>query len=129
MKSQKKEESLIHVRFEYNEAIQAKRDILFSQISALRIEKSIKSYSFYRLKEIELKMILHKKMKELRITISRLEKALPKLEIPEIIERKDSSKKEVSEPKEITQSSSDIESQLKTIQRRLDQLQRNSMDL
>ncbi|MBU1252308.1 MAG: hypothetical protein KJ905_00580 [Nanoarchaeota archaeon] len=121
--------SLIHVRFEYEEAVEARRDILFSQIVSLRIEKAIRGYGFYRMKELDLKAALYRKIKDVRMTITKLEKTLPKLEIPEIIEKKISGKPDSVEHIERDGGDGDIENQLKEIQKRLDHLQRDSMGL
>ena len=44
-------ENLIHVRFGYKEAFQAKRDILSSEMALLKIAKTIQGYGFYRSQE------------------------------------------------------------------------------
>ena len=127
------QENLIHVKFEYEEAVDAKRDFLFSQITALRIEKAIQGYRFYRMKELNLKATLYKKMKELRLNLVKLHKTLPKLEIPKILnrEREDLIESEpisvMESPKEKTPYGNDVESQLREIQRRLDNLQRSDV--
>ncbi|MBU2503818.1 MAG: hypothetical protein KJ879_02075 [Nanoarchaeota archaeon] len=129
MASNTSNKSLIHVRFEYEEAIEARRDILFSQVVSLRIEKAIRGYGFYRMKELELKSALYRKIKDVRMTITKLEKTLPKLEIPEIIEKKISGEPDSVEHAKKNSGNGDIESQLKEIQNRLDHLQRDSQDL
>ena len=58
-------ENLIHIRLEYGEAVEAKKDVLASEISLLKILKKIRAYREYKSKEFELKMDLYKKIKDL----------------------------------------------------------------
>jgi len=126
----KKTDNLIHVRFDYEEAVESRRDVLFSQLVALRMEKAINIYKIHRIKELELKEKLYKKMKDLRSTITKLEKSLPKLEIPEIVEKKKSGERyELNSDEKTNTNKEDIEGQLKEIQNRLDRLQRDSMGI
>jgi hypothetical protein len=118
-------ESVIHVKLDNTEAVMAKRDILISQMNLLRIAKIIKGYSFYRIKELELKIRLYKKMKELKTNITKLQKILPTLRIPEILKKEKPEEKKEKYKKEKTQKTYDrsIEEQLQEIQRRLSNLQ------
>ena len=116
-------ENLIHVKFGHGEAFQAKRDILSSEIALLRIAKTIKGYGFYRSQELELKSILYKEIKELKMNLGKLQKTLPKLEIPSILKEEFGEKTELK-PKKTTPVERGLEEQLQEIQNRLNNLQR-----
>ena len=106
------DEKLIHVRLEYEEAIEAKKDILSSEIDLLKIIQTIKKYRELRSEEFKLKIRLYRQIKTLLTEIRRLQKNLPKLEIPKILKEpnleRDVPRKKVYED--------NIESQLQEIQ-------------
>jgi len=116
------EENLIHVKFEDSEAILAKRDILSSQMILLRIAKAIRGYNFYRAKELELKLLLYKKIKELQTNIGQLQKNLPKPKTPDILKKVEEEEKEFKKSKVKTYDRS-LEEQLQEIENKLNQLQ------
>ncbi len=122
-------ESVIHIKFDNEEAVTAKRDILTSQMNLLKIAKIIRGYSFYRLKELEQKIILSRKMKELKTNMTKLQKVLPALKVPEILkkEKTEETGKKYKEEKREKSYDRSLEGQLQEIQRRLEKLQsRNS---
>ena len=119
-------ENLIHIKLGYREAIQAKRDLLSSQITLLRIAKAIREYGIYRSGELELKLILYKKIKELKMNLGKLQKTLPKLKIPDIL-KKEGQEKTEPKSKKIKPPERDIEGQLQEIQKRLNELQRREV--
>lgn len=116
------EENLIHIKFENREAVLSKKDILSSQMILLKILKSIRGYNFYRSKELELKSLLYKKIKELETDIGKLQKTLPKAKMPDILTREKQEKKEYKTGKTKTYDKS-LEDQLREIESRLNQLQ------
>lgn len=118
-------ESVIHVKLNNTEAVMAKRDILISQMNLLRVAKIIKGYNFYRLKELELKIRLYRKMKEVKTNITKLQKVLPTLKVPEILKKEKAEEKEDKYKAAKTKKTYDrsIEEQLQEIQRRLNNLQ------
>jgi hypothetical protein len=116
-------ENLIHVRLGYTEAFQAKRDILSSEMALLRIAKTIRGYGFYRSQELELKSILYKEIKELKIALGKLQKTLPKPKIPEILKEEFGEEPE-PKAKKTKPIERGLEEQLQEIQRRLSDLQR-----
>ena len=118
------EESTIHVRVDYVEALESKRNILSSEMHILKMLGAIERYKLLRVKEASLKETLNKKIKELRNGIKHLEKILPKGEVPKTI-RKIKEEPEEKMPKEKTSNS--IEAQLLEIQRRIDKLQRENI--
>ena len=119
-------ENPIHIKLEYREAIQAKRDLLSSQITLLRIAKAIREYGIYRSGELELKLILYNKIKELKMNLGKLQKTLPKLKIPDIL-RKEGQEKTEPKSKKIKPPERNIEEQLQEIQKRLNELQRREV--
>ena len=119
-------ENLIHIKLGYGEALQTKRDILSSQIGLLRIAKTIRGYGFYRSNELELKLILYKKIKELKMNLGKLQKTLPKPKIPDIL-KKEGQEKTEPKSKKIKSPERNIEEQLQEIQKRLNELQRREV--
>lgn len=119
-----KNENLIHIKLEYEEAFQSKKDILSSEMNLLRIAKMIKKYRFLRQEELEIKLKLHRKIKEIITNIKKMQTTLPKLKIPEIL-KKD---KEIEEPDKIPirepEYDESLESQLQEIQDKLNSLQK-----
>jgi len=114
-----KNENLIHVKLEYGEALQSKRDVLSSEMSLLRIAKTIKNYHILRTEELKTKSKLHRRLKEIITNVKKMQTTLPKLKIPEIL-KKD---REIEEPKKVQvkkkQYDDSLESQLQEIQDKL----------
>ena len=111
------------------EALKAKRGILYSELGSLKVAKKIARYREIRMEELRLKARLYGKMKEVKANIKKLQSLLPILKIPKIIKRK-----ELIEKNQETESGSygkssegDIKSQLREIQRRLTELQRQNI--
>jgi len=116
------DEKLIHVRLEYEDAIQSKKDILSSEMDLLKIIQTMKKYHELRSEEFKLKIKLYKQIKILLTEIRRLQTNLPKLKMPQIL--KEHKTKEISQKKEIIDYN--IESQLKEIQEKLNSLGTNN---
>ncbi len=116
-------ENLIHIKLEYEEALQSKKDILSSQMALLKVEKTIRGYHSYRSHGFELKINLSKKIKELKSHIWNLLKILPKLKIPEILRKEEHVEKEHKYPERKKHQDGSLEEQLQDIQRRLNELQ------
>ena len=115
-------EKLIHVKLEYEDAIQSKKNILSLEMDLLKTIQTIKRYNKYRSEELQLKIKLHRQIKTLLTEIRRLQKNLPELKIPKILKEP-----EIAEttPKE-KHHEDNIESQLKKIQEKLDSLVTNN---
>lgn len=118
-----KNENLIHVKLEYGEALQSKKDVLSSEMNLLRIAGIIKKYRILRLEELKIKSKLYRKIKEVITNMGKIQITLPTLKIPEILKKTE----EIEEPeiqiKEIPYDAS-LESQLQEIQDKLNSLQR-----
>lgn len=119
-----KNENLIHVKLEYEEALQSKKEILSSEMNLIKIMKVMKHYRFLRLKELKTKLKLRQKIKEMVADIKKIKTTLPKLKIPEILQKDKTTKKlEKLEIKKEPYYDKSLESQLKDIQRKLNALQ------
>ena len=121
-------ESVIHIKLDYMEALKARRSILSSELGSLNIEKKIGRYWAIRLEELGLKERLYVKIKETKSNIKKLQSLLPNPKIPKIIKREEAIEKAAkAENGPRTHSEGDIESQLREIQRRLNELQREDI--
>ena len=113
-----KNENLIHVKFEYEEALQSKKEVLSSEMTLLKIVKIIKEYRSLRLEELKLKLKLHRRMKETITNMRKLQTILPTLEIL----KKDEDIKKVDKIKKTQYDG--LEYQLQEIQDKLKSLSR-----
>ncbi len=112
----------LHIRLENDEALESKRSFLASQIALLRILKTVKSYRMLRSQEIQLKLELAKKMRELRTEISEIEKVLPKVKAQGLLKTSNTPERQYLKKTTPVKDLS-IENQLYEIQRRLNELQ------
>ncbi len=121
-----KGENFIHLKFEHEEAIASKRDLLTSEMDLLNIIKSFERFMALREMELKLKAKFFREAKKLETEIKRLEKSLPDVEVPKALKSNtpkkfsESRRSEISEIK--TAKSDDLESQLMEIQRKLREL-------
>jgi hypothetical protein len=125
-----KDENLIHIRLNHSEAVNAKVDVLSTQMNLIKMIKIMKAFHKLRSEELKTKLTIQKKLKELDKDVHKLETLLPKIHIPkilkheeeEIIEKpavvKKTEKKKERDPKDI-----DLERQLKEIQDKLRMLE------
>lgn len=118
----KKEENLIHLRFDYSEAKIAKRDILSSEISLLKIAQAMKNYQDLRNQELKTKEKIALKINSAKSDLAKLHRILPKLKIPKILDPEEKSlkknKTELKKEIEIAKYGT-LEDQLRDIQKRL----------
>ena len=123
-------ENLIHIKLERGEALESRRDVLASEVALLKILKRINNYRIYRTKEFELKLTLGKKIKELKTSLGALQRVLPTLKIPKLL-NKNVDEIELEGKKALKKSLAvkdlSIEGQLQEIQRKLDELQRKNV--
>jgi histidyl-tRNA synthetase len=125
-----KDENLIHIRLNHSEAVNAKVDVLSTQMNLIKMIKIMKVFHKLRSEELKTKLKIQKKLKDLDKDVHKLETLLPKIHIPkilkheeeEIIEKpavvKKTEKKKERDPKDI-----DLERQLKEIQDKLRMLE------
>ena len=125
-------ENLIHVKFDYDEALNSRRDILYSERSLMVMAGIIKKYLSLKTQELNVKLRLHRKLRETATCIKKLQKLIPDVEIPEILRKgeyeKSEDKKEklgvrIKKEKRPVYDDS-IESQLQEIQEKLKNLQK-----
>jgi hypothetical protein len=117
------DENLIHIKLEYKEALQSKKDLLSSQMALLKAEKTIRGYRSYRTQGFELRENLSKKIKGLKSSMWNLQKSLPKLKIPGILKKEVLEEEKHEYPEGGEMYDGDLEKQLHDIQRRLKELQ------
>jgi hypothetical protein len=92
-------EKLIHVKLEYDEAVQSKRDILSSEANLLKVLQVIKRYHSLRSEELKIKTKLGSKIREIIKDVRKIETTLPKIKIPQIL--KEHNPEEAEELEEI----------------------------
>ena len=114
-----KEESVVYVKLEYEEALQSKRDILAAQIGLLKIIKMMKNYRIIRLEELKLKEKMYKKIKDLISNIKKIKTSFPTVKVPQLKKSDDELFRE--KLKETKKSSGDdgLDAQLQEIQDKL----------
>ena len=126
-----KNENLIHVRLDYEEAREAKKDMLSLELNLVKLIRAIKTFKSLRAEELRLKNRLKTQISEFLKDMRRLKIELPELEIPRIL-RHDEETGEIEGRRELDALSkkidkkydSDIEEQLKDIRERLREMGR-----
>ena len=115
----------IHIKLEYEEALNSKIDLLSYQKNLLKSLKFMNQYYSMRFNELQAKTKLHKKIKEIRIDIDKIEGILPKANLPKILKKEDEEEYQFAkkQQKKTEKYDQDIESQLAEIQRKLRSLQ------
>lgn len=123
MKKRKQEkENLVHVKVDYPDAINSKKELLSSELNLLQTASIIKRYTRLRLEELKIKNRLLSKIKELRTDSAKLQIVLPKIKIhTEKIAEEKKEDKEFELPKRYIKD--DLEFELQDIQRKLMELE------
>ena len=130
---------LIHVKFEYPEALEGKKELLTLQQSFLKTADKIGKFNSLRSEEMKTKLRLQKKMREVSGILKDFRKMLPEAKVPHLkkeelklsIEKLKVEKEKTkmiesraSKPKsKIEYASDDLESQIREIQEKLNSLQ------
>jgi hypothetical protein len=127
-----KEETIFHIKVDYEEAVEAKRDMLSSERDFINILKIMRKYNALRQKELDNKLKIHNKIRDLKINLRKITDILPKIKIPDILKKRNLPEKEEVvveeklvkvEPKTKEAIDEDeLEKQLKEIQERLSKL-------
>lgn len=123
-----KNENLIHVKLDYDEALRGKSENLEVEMQLLQVVKVIERYKKLRSEELKIKTKVHRKLKELNTSINKIEKILPEIEIPELEEEleKINSESQTNIEHKISKTkkekNSNLESEIQEIQRRLREL-------
>jgi hypothetical protein len=116
-----KEQSLIHIKIDYEDAIQSKKNLLSSERDLIRVLKIMKKYSLLRKEEFNTRLRMQNKIKELKTSLGRLNDVSPKIKIPSIL-RKNEIQKEKPLKQKKENKNEDLEIQLREIQERLRKL-------
>ncbi len=119
MKYKHSEDKFIHIKFERQEAIISKRDLLESEKGVLKIMRAVNNYRKLRNAEMRLKIRLYRRLKEMNRRIQKIQKSVPELRTPKIISSK---KTEIKKPLK-REYDDNIELELKEIQKKLAALQ------
>ena len=103
-----------HVKLNYEEALDAKKQILSAQLNLLQTAKRVRNYKVLRKRELTTKTKLKANLKSLRTKIKALQTSFPHEEdsIEKIIIKKRAQKRK----------DNDIKEQLKDIEKKLDNL-------
>ena len=72
-----KNENLIYLKFDYEEAIRSKKDILYVEKSLMTSTVKMKEYLSLRVEELEKRLNIHRKAKELIMSIKKIQKDIP----------------------------------------------------
>jgi hypothetical protein len=70
----------IHIRFEYKEALEGKKEFISSQVNTLELLKNFKDYRTHRRRELILKTKLKNELNHLNEGVKKLGEDLPKEE-------------------------------------------------
>ena len=123
----------IHVRLLNFEAVNSKRDLLFSEESILKILQALQNYKKLRIKELQVKSDLYSNLKKINTLTNSLQKKLPTFKTPKKLKKFEHPEK-MREKKKITNSrgtrsvkdkktrDNNLESQLGEIQEKLQRL-------
>jgi len=119
--------SVIHLKFEYSEAIEDRKAILSSQINLIKLKSIIKEYSEIRKKELDKKLELQKKMRQMNSNFTQIKKSFPILKIPKKLRKEETlEKKEKIEAKIPKIFASPLEKELQIIKEQLAELEAKS---
>jgi hypothetical protein len=118
-------ENFVHVKVDYNEALESKKSLLSLEMDLLRIIKSIRAYKQIRSKELKEKVKLSKKIKESLADLRKIHRIFPKIKIPQTQVNKKVEKESPEEKKKRKRAEKydiTIEQELQEIQKKLSSL-------
>ena len=108
--------NVMHVKLEFDEARESKKDILFLEFKTLKMLNAIKKYHELRALELKNKQKINLEIKKASANLTKLKKVIPKIETPKKIEKEI---EQVHKIKSQVNRKSDIEMQIQDIQERL----------
>lgn len=121
-----KEKSVVHIMVNYEDALSTKKSILSTEANLIRVIKRTKRYEILRREELNNKLRIQNKIKELKANTIKINEIFPKVKLPEILKKHEAQKKEeVKEekqpkiPSKKKNEEDDLETQLKEIQEKL----------
>lgn len=109
-----KGEKLIHIKFEHSAGVQSKRDLLSTEIDLIKINKRIQRYQELRMKELDIKLQIDRKMKAFKLNMGRLQNLMPELKIPEILEK---AHKKLEKERKAGRSTKPVEKKVKVVEK------------
>jgi len=115
-------ENLIHIRFDYEDALSSKKDLISLEMNLVKVSKTLRNYKQTCLKELALKQKLKIKARAIKLDLGRLTNLLPKPKIPKVLKKNYELKKAEQEVQEIEikkETGDDLDNQLREIQERL----------
>jgi len=117
-----KNENLVHIKLEYDEAVDGKKDLLLTQMNLLKITRAVKVYYSLKKKESQTKLKLSKKLRSTNNFLKKIKTNLPQIRV-----RKEINAHSKKKPKrEKIEYDRGIEDQLLDIQDKLNSLQNKS---
>ena len=114
-----KEENPVYVRLSYDEALEAKKDILSIQGDLLRIIKIIRTYKSLRIEELKTKAKTYRKIKDLMLNIKNIKTNLPKIKVNPIRNDEDVIRRTIIHKTKENDADDSLETQLQEIQEKL----------
>ena len=111
-----------YIGLDYEEAVNAKKQILASEIDLLNIIKSINSYRLLRKKELETKTKLKAAIYNLKTKISLAQSTFPEKEKTKIKQKEKHFKEEIKQKSEKIENKTDFQKELEEIQKKLSKL-------
>lgn len=129
-----KNDSLIHVKLDYEEGLEAKRDILLTETELIKAAQAIRKYKELRMRELLMKLELSKRIRDFKMHWRNSIHLLPELELPKIVENfeedkhkkrnhKTSKKAEHEEKMKVKHERHDtLDAELRAIQEKLNRL-------
>ena len=120
------QENPVYFKLGYDESINSKKDLLFSELSFITILKIMKRYNLLRKEELKIKSEMYKIMRVLDASMQKTISVFPFLKIPERARRKEIIKIEPTEGIKSPEETFDenLEAQLRNIQARLNSIGR-----
>jgi len=118
----KNKENLVHVKLDYNEALEAKKDLLSLELELIKILKIIKEYKSMRIRELRLKKQLRGKTSSTLTNTKRILGILPKIKLHNLL---GNSIKFTKEKRETDVRDLSLENELEQIKEKLRALQEN----
>jgi len=116
-------ENLIHVKIEYDEALESKKELLSLKMNLIKILRTIKKYNKLRVEELRLKSKLKRTTGSTLTNIKKFQKTVPKIKIHKM-PKKDKENDELSRITNIKENQQD-----KTLERELEQIQEKLREL
>lgn len=116
------EKNPVYIRFGYDESVQAKKEVLSSEMSVLNVMKIMRRYNLLRDEELKIKVQMYKMVKDLNLAIRKTRSTFPFLKIPKKVKGEEISNKSAVISQE--HFDADLEAQLKEIQKRLESISR-----